>query len=83
MRSNTMETASSSCANARGCACSRAWSDRFPLNSEAARGLRTPSVVIDGEAMVLGVDGVADFDALHARKHDDEVQRCLRPTVDR
>jgi hypothetical protein len=25
---------------------------------------------------VLGVDGVADFDALHSRKHDDEVQFC-------
>ena len=30
--------------------------------------------VIDGEAVVLGVDGVPDFDALHSRKHDDEVQ---------
>jgi ATP-dependent DNA ligase len=30
--------------------------------------------VIDGEAVVLGVDGVADFDALHSRKHDEEVQ---------
>jgi ATP-dependent DNA ligase len=30
--------------------------------------------VIDGEAVVLGVDGVADFNALHSRKHDDEVQ---------
>jgi bifunctional non-homologous end joining protein LigD len=29
--------------------------------------------VIDGEA-VLGVDGVADFNALHSRKHDYEVQ---------
>ena len=24
--------------------------------------------------MVLGVDGIADFNALHSRKHDDEVQ---------
>jgi bifunctional non-homologous end joining protein LigD len=31
--------------------------------------------VIDGKAVVLGVDGVADFDALHSRKHDAEVQR--------
>ena len=30
--------------------------------------------MIDGEAVVLGVDGVADFDALHSRKHDHEVQ---------
>jgi bifunctional non-homologous end joining protein LigD len=30
--------------------------------------------VIDGEAVVLGVDGRSDFEALHSRKHDDEVQ---------
>jgi ATP-dependent DNA ligase len=30
--------------------------------------------VIDGEAAVLGVDGIADFNALHNRKHEDEVQ---------
>jgi len=32
--------------------------------------------VLDGEAVVLGVDGVSDFNALHSRKHDDEVQFC-------
>ena len=30
--------------------------------------------VIDGEAVVLGVDGLSDFNGLHSRKHDDEVQ---------
>jgi bifunctional non-homologous end joining protein LigD len=30
--------------------------------------------VIDGEAVLLGVDGVSDFDDLHSRRHDDEVQ---------
>jgi bifunctional non-homologous end joining protein LigD len=30
--------------------------------------------VIDGEAVVLGVDGIADFNALHSRKHNHEVQ---------
>jgi bifunctional non-homologous end joining protein LigD len=30
--------------------------------------------VIDGEAVILGVDGVPDFNALHSRKHDHEVQ---------
>ena len=30
--------------------------------------------MIDGEAVLLGVDGVSDFDGLHSRKHDDEVQ---------
>ena len=30
--------------------------------------------MIDGEAVVLGVDGVADFDALYSRQCDDQVQ---------
>jgi len=29
---------------------------------------------VDGEAVILGVDGVPDFNALHSLKHDDEVQ---------
>lgn len=32
--------------------------------------------MLDGEAVVLGVDGVSDFKALHSRKHDHEVQFC-------
>ena len=28
----------------------------------------------DGEAVVLGVDGISDFAALYSRKHDEEVQ---------
>lgn len=30
--------------------------------------------MLDGEACILGVDGVADFDDLHCGKHNDEVQ---------
>jgi bifunctional non-homologous end joining protein LigD len=30
--------------------------------------------VLDGEAVLLGVDGRSDFDGLHSRRHDDEVQ---------
>jgi ATP-dependent DNA ligase len=30
--------------------------------------------LIDGEAVILGVDGVPDFNVLHSRKHDDEVK---------
>ena len=30
--------------------------------------------MIDGEAVLLGVDGISDFNGLHSRKHDDEVQ---------
>jgi bifunctional non-homologous end joining protein LigD len=37
----------------------------------------TTSFVIDGEAVLLGVDGISDFNGLHSRKHDDEVQRVL------
>jgi ATP-dependent DNA ligase len=37
---------------------------------------RQKRFVIDGEAVVLGVDGVSDFDALHSRQHDEEVQLC-------
>ncbi|WP_271566734.1 ATP-dependent DNA ligase [Bradyrhizobium sp. CCBAU 11386] len=35
---------------------------------------REQRFAVDGEAVVLGVDGVSDFNALHSRKHDDEVQ---------
>jgi ATP-dependent DNA ligase len=35
---------------------------------------RIKQFVVDGEAVVLGVDGVPDFNALHSRKHDEEVQ---------
>ena len=50
------------------------WSDRFPLITEAALRNRNTSFVIDGEAVLLGVDGRSDFNGLHSRKHDDEVQ---------
>ena len=30
--------------------------------------------MIDGEAVLLGVDGRSDFNGLHSRKHDAEVQ---------
>ena len=50
------------------------WTDRYPLIVEAALKNRSSSFVIDGEAVLLGVDGVSDFDGLHARQHDFEVQ---------
>jgi len=50
------------------------WTDRYPLIVQAALSNRTSSFVIDGEAVLLGVDGVSDFDGLHSRKFDDEVQ---------
>jgi ATP-dependent DNA ligase len=50
------------------------WSGRYPLITEAARRNRNSSFVIDGEAVLLGGDGVSDFDGLHSRKHDHEVE---------
>jgi hypothetical protein len=35
---------------------------------------RAEAVCARGEAVTLGVDGISDFNALHSRKHDDEVQ---------
>ncbi|MEY9398009.1 bifunctional non-homologous end joining protein LigD [Bradyrhizobium japonicum] len=50
------------------------WTARYPRIVEAALGLRTTRFVIDGEAVLLGDDGVSDFNGLHSRKHDDSVQ---------
>ena len=50
------------------------WSGRYPLISEAALRIRNSSFVIDGEAVLLGVDGRSDFNGLYSRKCDDEVQ---------
>jgi ATP-dependent DNA ligase len=52
------------------------WTKRLPWIVEAALKSRTKHFVIDGEAVVLGVDGISDFNALHSRKHDAEVQLC-------
>jgi bifunctional non-homologous end joining protein LigD len=50
------------------------WSHRYPLIVEAALRNRTTSFVLDGEAVLLGVDGISDFNGLPSRKYDDEVQ---------
>jgi ATP-dependent DNA ligase len=50
------------------------WSGRYPWIVEAALKNKHEQFVIDGEAVVLGVDGIADFNALHSRKHNHEVQ---------
>jgi hypothetical protein len=50
------------------------WTDRYPLIAEAASKNRSSSFVLDGEAVLLGVDGMSDFDGLHSGRHDDEVQ---------
>jgi bifunctional non-homologous end joining protein LigD len=50
------------------------WSDRYPLITQAALRLRRTAFVIDGEAVVLGPDGISDFDALHEGKRNAEVR---------
>jgi bifunctional non-homologous end joining protein LigD len=52
------------------------WTDRYPWIVEAARKVRRDRFVLDGEAVILGVDGVSDFNALHSGKHNEEVQLC-------
>jgi hypothetical protein len=41
---------------------------------EAALKNRQRHFVIDGKAVILGVDGISDFDALPSGKHNEEVQ---------
>jgi ATP-dependent DNA ligase len=36
--------------------------------------IRSTSFVIDGEGVLLGVDGISDFNGLHSRRHNAEVQ---------
>jgi ATP-dependent DNA ligase len=50
------------------------WSKRYPWIVEAALKNRYKQFVIDGEAVMLDVDGISDFNALHSGKHNDEVQ---------
>lgn len=50
------------------------WTSRYPLIVEAARRIKTNQFVIDGEAVLLGVDGISDFDGLYSGQHNDEIQ---------
>ena len=50
------------------------WTGRYPWIVETARKIRKTQFILDGEAVVLGVDGISDFNALHSGKHDHEVQ---------
>jgi ATP-dependent DNA ligase len=52
------------------------WTKRFPWIVEAALKNRQKRFVIDGEAVILGVDGISDFNALHSGRHNEEVQLC-------
>jgi ATP-dependent DNA ligase len=50
------------------------WARRFPLIVTAALKLRQEHFVIDGETVVLGLDGVSDFGALRSGRHDERAQ---------
>lgn len=50
------------------------WTSRYPWIVETALKIRKSQFIIDGEAVVLDVRGVSDFNALHSRKEDHEVQ---------
>jgi ATP-dependent DNA ligase len=49
------------------------WTERYPLIAAAVGKLPAKSATIDGEAVWLGEDGIADFRKLHSRAVDDEV----------
>ena len=46
---------------------------RFPLIVDALAGLRSQSCIIDGEAVACRNDGIADFDRIRYRRHDQGV----------
>ena len=52
------------------------WTRAFPWIAEAALKNRQKHFVLDGEAVILGVDGYSDWNALHSGKHNEEVQLC-------
>jgi bifunctional non-homologous end joining protein LigD len=54
----------------------------LPGIAAAALKNRHRQFVSDGEAAVLGVDGISDFDALYSRKHNDESNCRLRRSRD-
>ena len=52
------------------------WPKRYPWIVEAALKNRQKRFVLDGEAVILGVDGISDFNALHSGNYNEEVQLC-------
>ncbi|SDK42399.1 RNA ligase family protein [Bradyrhizobium ottawaense] len=50
------------------------WTWRFPWIVETAHKIRTSRFAIDGEIVVLDVQGISNFDALHSGRHNEEAQ---------
>jgi bifunctional non-homologous end joining protein LigD len=49
------------------------WTHRFPRIVQAVTRLRASSIMLDGEGVVCGEDGVSNFDALHSKQRDADV----------
>ncbi|MBR0875311.1 DNA ligase [Bradyrhizobium tropiciagri] len=50
------------------------WTKRYPWIVENAQKNRQKRFGIDGEAIIRGVEGYSDFNALHSGKHNAEVE---------
>jgi bifunctional non-homologous end joining protein LigD len=64
------------CPYVQGASYSRPGNDmtrRFPLIVDAFARLRSRSCIIDGEAVACDSNGVASFDLIRHRRHDDDV----------
>ena len=48
------------------------WADRFPSIVEAAARLEAHSFLIDGEVVIISIDGMSDFYALRSRRRGPE-----------
>jgi hypothetical protein len=57
------------------------WSDRYPWIVDAARRLRQKQFVIDGEAVILGVDGISDFAAAARMKRSSSTLSIFWPVT--
>ena len=68
-----MASASSCSGTATGCGCSPGTATIGPTGIRGS-SIRQKQFVIDGEAVIVGVDGLSDFAALYSRRNDHEVQ---------
>ena len=50
------------------------WGKRYPWIVEAALKNKQKRFVIDGEAVILGIDGISDFNALYSGNQNDGVR---------
>ena len=51
------------------------WSKRYPVIVDAAAHIKG-NAILDAEVVWIGVDGIADFDALHGRVNDKSASAC-------